>query len=109
MRRIVYRGYNITVIAHQGEAAWYSHARISRLRGGREKELREKSSFSSERQAEAQALRLGQYWVNKRLRLRQRLVLFLFIVGLTLAAAVLFFILWRMTHIDLPQTLPVKL
>jgi hypothetical protein len=34
-------------------------------------------------------LRLGQYWVNKRLRLRQRLVLFLFIVGLTLAAAVL--------------------
>jgi hypothetical protein len=87
MRRIVYRGYNITAMAHQGEAAWHSRACVSRLRGGREGELREKSSFSTERQAEAQALRLGQYWVNKRLRLRQRLVVFLFIVGLALAAA----------------------
>jgi hypothetical protein len=107
MRRIIYRGYSITAAAHQGEAVWHSRARVSRLRGGRERELHEKSSFTSERHAEAHALRLGQHWVNRRLRLKQSLVLFLFIVGLALAAAVLLVVLW-IINFDLPQTPPIK-
>jgi stage V sporulation protein G len=52
-----------------------------------QKELREKSSFSSERYVEAHALHLGQRWVNRRIRVRQALLLLCFLVGLALAAA----------------------
>src|SRR5918995_3117123 len=102
MRTIVYRGYSIIASAQQREAVWHSHARISRLRGGRARELREKSSFISEREAESNALRLGQRWVNKRLRVRQWLAGFLLIVGLALAAAVVFIVLW-MVEFDIPK------
>jgi hypothetical protein len=94
MRRIVFRGYIIIATAQQREGVWNSHARVSQLRAGRERELHEKSSFTSEMHAEAHALRLAQHWVNKRLEVRQRLVFFLSLVGIAVAVAGLFIVLW---------------
>jgi hypothetical protein len=75
------------------------------LRGGRARELHEESSFTSERDAESNALRLGQHWVDKRLRLKQGLVLFFFLVGLALVFGEFFFIVANV-DVDVPKELP---
>ena len=82
-------------------------ARVARLRGGPEKELRDKGSFTSEREADINALRLAQRWVNRRLRLKQWLTGFVLVVGLALAAAVVFVVLWMMDSF-IPGELPVR-
>ena len=90
MTRVLYFGYRIIAIAQKTGAVWQSRARVSGLRRGRQIELYDESSFTSEREAENHAITIGRYWVDKRLRVQKRLgltlalLLFLIVLGIAL-------------------------
>jgi hypothetical protein len=68
MQEISYHGYRIVAIGQKEGRVWRSRAIITIPAGRRIQRQNQEAIFESKDDAEEDALRLGQHWVNNRLQ-----------------------------------------
>jgi hypothetical protein len=73
MKKILHYGYTVIGTARATGGSWRPHAHVVWGEQQRKVKLKAEDSFTTKREAEENALRLGKHWVNNYLQSRQPL------------------------------------